>query len=305
MKYVITGATSFIGIELTKFLLKQGDEVFAVCRPDSKNAQSIPSEATIVTAEMADYSGLYHDIPQADVFINLAWAGTGHDGRNVTDVQQGNVINSIGALWGAYKMDCKVFVEAGSQAEYGSTSEQQTEEMHCNPFSEYGKAKLRVKHECFRLVEQMRGMKYIHLRIFSTFGENDHPWTLVMSALDKMLANETVDLSPCTQNWNFIYSSDLVQIVVGLCQNAIKNPEFKHEVYNIASDDSRELKAFVTRMKELSLSQSQLNFGAVTPQNFVSLQPCITKTTTASGVTKFTPFDEVIKKIIEKKSTKQ
>lgn len=302
MKYVITGATSFIGIELIRLLLAKEEDVFAVCRRDSNSIGEISQGASIVKAEMAEYDRLHDHIPEADVFINLAWGGTGHDGRNVADVQQENISNTINALKVAYKMGCKLFVEAGSQAEYGSTMENQMESMDCNPFSEYGKAKLKVKEECFKLTEEMDGMKYIHLRIFSTYGENDHPWTLVMSCIDKMLRNEAVDLSPCTQNWNFIYSQDLVKILYNLCKNAINTKDFIHEIYNIASDDTRVLASFVKRMKKLCNSNSELNFGAVTPQNLVSLQPDISKMQKDSGFTSFSSFDNIIYKIIQKKN---
>lgn len=298
MKFVITGATSFIGLELTDYLLANGHSVIAVCRPNSKGLSSIPEGVEIVASEMADYGNLLNEIEQADVFINLAWGGTGHDGRNVVDVQKENIAFTTAAFFAADKMGCKLFLEAGSQAEYGSTTEPQSEDSPCNPFSEYGKAKLQVKDELFELSEQME-IKYIHLRIFSMFGEKDHPWTLVMSAIDKMLLNEKVDLSPCTQNWNFIYIKDAVRIITTLCEKAVENPEFKHEVYNIASEDTRVLKDFVVRMKELTNSTSELNFGAMIPSNLVSLQPDMSKTKSAVRVISEFTFDNVINRIIE------
>lgn len=300
MKFVITGATSFIGLELISYLLEHHHQVVAVCRPNSKGLQSVPAGVDIVTSEMCDYGDLHRYIPQADVFVNLAWGGTGHDGRNVVDVQNENIIYTTAAMFAADRMNCKLFVEAGSQAEYGSTIEPQCEDAVCNPFSEYGKAKLRVKEELFKVSEQLK-MKYIHLRIFSIFGENDHPWTLVMSAIDKMLANEKVDLSPCTQNWNFVYVKDAVRMITTLCEKAVENPTFEHEVYNIASDDTRQLKDFVERMKVLAQSTSELNYGAMTPQNLVSLQPDMSKTQESVGRLCQYSFDDVVKTIIQSK----
>lgn len=297
MKFIITGATSFIGLELTDYLLANNHSVVAVCRPNSKGLTSIPSGVEIVTAEMSEYGNLHKEISNADVFINLAWGGTGHDGRNVVDVQNENVTYTTAAMFAADKIGCKLFVEAGSQAEYGSTTEPQSEDSVCKPFSEYGKAKLKVKEELFKISEQI-GIKYIHLRIFSIFGENDHPWTLVMSAIDKMLKNEQVDLSPCTQNWNFLYVKDAVKIITELCDNAISTNGFTHEVYNIASRDSRILKDFVEEMKAITESKSVLNYGAITPSNLVSLQPNISKMESATGIYEYTQFADVISKII-------
>ena len=301
MKFIITGATSFIGLELTEYLLANGHSVIAVCRPNSKGLSSIPNGVEIVSSEMADYGNLHNEIAQADVLINLAWGGTGHDGRNVVDVQNENIAYTTAAFFAADKMGCKLFIEAGSQAEYGSTIEPQSEDSVCNPFSEYGKAKLKVKEELFKISEQI-GIKYIHLRLFSIFGENDHPWTLVMSAIDKMLKNEQVDLSPCTQNWNFLYVKDAVKIITKLCDYAISTKGFTHEVYNIASRDSRILKDFVEEMKAITKSKSVLNYGAITPSNLVSLQPIISKMESASGIYEYTQFVDVINKIIHQQN---
>ena len=299
MKYVVTGATSFIGLELLDYLLSLQHQVVAVCRPNSQGLSKIPAGVEIVTEEMSDYGNLHREIERADVFVNLAWGGTGHDGRNVQDVQRENVINTIAAMFAADKMGCQVFVEAGSQAEYGTVLESITEETPCHPFSEYGKAKLEVKERLFELSEQL-GIKYIHLRIFSLFGENDHPWTLVMSSIDKMLRNEPVDLSPCTQNWNFLYVKDAVKQIIGLCNHAMNSKAFQHEVYNIASDDTRMLKQFVEEMYSLTGSTSILNYGAVKPANVVSLNPDMTKTEKATGFTSDYRFKDVINIIIQK-----
>lgn len=297
MKYVITGATSFIGLEMIDYLLDNHQQIVAVCRPDSKGLSKIPVGVEIVVAEMSEYGNLYKDIAYADVFVNLAWGGTGHDGRNVQDVQRENVTNTIAAMFAADKMGCQVFVEAGSQAEYGTVLEIIKEETPCHPFSEYGKAKLDVKNRLFELSEQL-GIKYIHLRIFSLFGVNDHPWTLVMSCIDKMLRNEVIDLSHCNQNWNFLYVKDAVRQIMGLCDYAIASSSFKHEVFNIASKDTRVLKDFVMEMHSLAKSNSELRFGVITPSNIVSLDPDVTKTECAIGFISDHSFKDIVNNII-------
>jgi nucleoside-diphosphate-sugar epimerase len=231
------------------------------------------------------------------VFIHLAWAGTGHGGRDNTVIQQQNVKCTKEAMQAAHQMGCKLFVMAGSQAEYGITNEPQKEDMECQPFSEYGKAKLQVQQECSRLAEKL-GMKYLHLRIFSLFGENDHPWTLVMSCIDKMLRNEPIELSSCTQNWNFLYVKDAAWQIVQLCEYALETDGFNHEIYNVASDDTRPLKQFVECMKKMTKSQSELRYGTIVPERFVSLQPSLAKLQMVVKEMRITPFELIIKKIV-------
>lgn len=298
MRFVVTGATSFIGIEIVSCLLANGHDVIAVCRPNSVNISKLPLGVIILQAEMSEYSHL--DLDCADVFIHLAWEGTNHKGRDIADIQKKNITNTANAIHVAKKMGCRLFVGAGSQAEYGITLEKQTENMECYPITEYGKAKLTVKEIGFELSEKL-GIKYIHLRIFSVFGENDHPWTLIMSSIDKMLNNEPVILSPCTQNWNFLYVKDAACMIYGLCMKACDNIDFLHEVYNLASKETKVLKEYVERMKLLAKSSSVLKYGDLKVQNIVSLQPDMDKTSDDCCFENFHAFDDVIKKIIDKK----
>lgn len=302
MKFVITGASGFLGVDICKELLRQGHQIKAVCRKESKGLDNLPKNErlSIVWADLSHLNYISSQVENADVFIHLAWQGTVSGGRFNPDLQAENIQNAFTAMRVAKQVGCKLFVDAGSQAEYGTVTETITEETPCNPFSDYGKAKLQVWNEGKDLCLEL-GLKYIHLRIFSVYGENDHPYTLVMSLIQKMLRNEPMDLSPCTQNWNYIYSEDAAKLVVGLCNHAISNKDFTAEVYNIASSDTRLLKEFVERMKELTHSTSILNYGAITPANYVSLQPSMYKTLKASPI-QFTHFDNVINKIVNKYS---
>lgn len=301
MKYVITGASGFIGVEISKVLLSKGDTIYAVCRRESKNLKDIPQHDNlkIVWADLDHLEAIKEQVYNADVFIHLAWQGTVGGSRNIAEIQEKNKANAYTAMRVAKVIGCQVFVDSGSQAEYGTCTELITEESPCNPFSEYGKAKLEVWRKGSCLCKEL-GLKYVHLRIFSMFGENDHPYTLVMSIIEKMLRNEpSIDLSSCTQMWNYVYCPDASRMIVGLCEHAMTNHDFNAEIYNIASDDTRDLKEFVERIKQLTGSKSHCNYGAVIPANLVTLNPSIEKALAVSDI-KFTPFDDVINRIITK-----
>lgn len=301
MKYIITGASGFIGVEISKVLLTKGESVYAVCRKESNGLRNVPDHKNLkmVWADLAHLEDIKKQVDEADVFIHLAWQGTIGGCRNNAEIQETNKENAYTAMKVAKSIGCRLFVDSGSQAEYGTCTSLITEESPCNPFSDYGKAKLEVWQKGQVLCEEL-GLKYIHLRIFSMYGENDHPYTLVMSLVEKMLHNEpSIDLSSCTQMWNYVYCPDACKMIAGLCEHALFDPLYKAETYNIASDDTRELKEFVERIKQLTESRSECNYGAIVPANLVSLNPSINK---ALGVINidFTPFDDVIIRIISK-----
>jgi len=298
---VITGATSFLGRHLVQLLLSKGDVVYAVCRDKTKGKKVLGNsdKLHVVEAQMKDYACLADEIKQADVFVNLAWDGTGHDGRNNKEIQQQNIAYSKIAISQAVLMGCQLFVEAGSQAEYGTQTELITENTECRPFSEYGKAKLELWRYGCEIAETGK-MKYMHLRIFSLYGEDDHPWTLVMSSVDKMLHNNPIDLSCCTQNWNFLYVDDATRMIESLMTYALQESTFRNEIFHIASRDTRPLKEFVLLIKSICQSSSLLNFGSITPEHIVSLTPDVSKTEAVVGVVDTVSFEDVIKRIVSR-----
>ena len=300
MKYIITGATSFIGVELCQYLLARGHEVYAICRQVSEKAEILPKDANlhIVFSDMSDYRNLGQKVEQADVFVNLAWNPTDHEGCAQKDAQITNIEYSLDAIMASRHIGCKLFIEAGSQAEYGITKERQSERTLCYPHTEYGRAKY-VLYSMASEYARMVGMKYIHLRIFSTYGASDKSWTLISTSFDKMLKNEPIDLSPCMQNWNFIYVKDAVKQISLLSEYAISKEDFKLEVFQIASEDTRCLRYFIMEMKEILKSSSELRFGAGQAQNVVSLQPDMTKTKAAIGFISDYSFADGIREILK------
>lgn len=299
--FIITGATSMIGISLCQYLSSfDSHKVYAVCREGSDGLKHIPEKDNIkiIHSDLEHISDIANVIDHADVFINLAWTNTDQKGRNDAILQGINVDYAKEAMHVAALKGCQLFVEAGSQAEYGFIQDLITEETPCNPEVEYGKAKLRVFQEGSILCNSM-GLKYLHLRIFSTFGENDRPWTLIMSAIDKMLKNEDLQLSSCTQNWNYLYVNDCARQIFLLCEYLINKPNFKSGVYHIASKDTRPLKNFLEEMKFVLNSYSILNYGSVIPAKKVSLNPSIAKTEKAIAFISEVTFAEAIKRIVK------
>jgi len=298
--FLISGATSFAGVEICREVLRRGHVVTAICREGSKGEANLPEGVRIVHATMDDYGRLSEMAEAADVFINLAWEGTAKGQRDDSQLQERNVVNTLAAIRSAAALGCKLFVETGSQAEYGIVNEKISEDRPCAPVTGYGKAKLQVREEGAALCAQL-GMKYLHLRIFSLFGENDHPVTLVMSVLDKMLRNEAVDLSRCEHNWNFLYCPDAAVKIERLCEYALENEAYKSEVFNIASRDTRKLKEFVASMQEIAGSKSELRYGAIEVANPVSLDPDMSKLEGAVGKLPERSFEDVVRLIVRQK----
>ena len=298
MRYVVTGATGFIGAEFIFTLLNAGNTVYAIGRNETKARTILPVSDSLnfVKAELSEFKDLDSKIPEADVFVNFAWDGITVSGRDMTDVQKLNIQYAKEAMQAAKRMGCSLFVETGSQAEYGIVNEVISEDTPCNPFSEYGKAKLALSKECDELSHAI-GIRYLHLRIFSVFGLRDHEHTLIKTSMDKLQQNMPVDLSPCTQDWNFLYVKDAAKQIMLLCEHAVQSESYQSEVFNIASDDTRVLKEYMLELKSVLHSTSELNFGAVQSARIVSLNPDINKLQKAINFVSSYTFADAIREM--------
>ena len=299
MVFFITGASSFIGVEFCRYLSDNGHQVIAMSRRENEDLNAIASDGNlrVFRADMQSLFETAADI-KADVFVHLAWAGTSHEDRNNPAIQADNIKNSLECVKLSVRMGCQLYVDAGSQAEYGLVPGVLIEETPCNPITAYGKAKLQMFHETMALTAQL-GLKYIHLRILSVYGEKDHDETLIKSCLRKLKNNEPIVMRSGGQKWNYVYVKDAARQIGMLALHAIGDNNFGNEVYNIASEDTRTLSEFVEVMKNVCCSMSELNFGGYDMEKDVNLDPDVKKTNEI--VTPLTGyfFESIIGKMIQ------
>ncbi len=298
-KIVVTGATSFIGVHIIKEYLNNNCKVIAVVRPNSKNLNRLPknNNIEIIETDMEKIEYIIDKVEnkKADIFYHLAWEGARVPYRDDAVLQNNNYECAIKAMKVAKQLRCSVFIGSGSQAEYGKCIGKIDENYPTNATTEYGKAKLKA-YETLKVMAKENNMKFIWTRIFSVYGIYDYKGTLVMSALDKMKRNESIQLTECIQNWDFIYVEDAAKIMYLLA-----NTSCYDGVYNIASGESRQLKDFVIDMKEICNSKSELQFGVVpyNSEGVVSFEPVINKLNQNLGYSCKISFNEGIKKILK------
>ena len=295
---VVTGATSFIGVHLIKKLLAQQYYVYAVVRPNSKNLFRLEHNQNLEIifldlSEIAKIASCIH-VP-VDVFFHLAWEGARLPQRDDFYLQQTNYRYAMSTIKASTELNCKTFVGAGSQAEYGVVDGIITEMREEHPTTMYGKAKLQTFREGLCVAEKV-GMRFLWPRIFSVYGPCDFAGTLIMSCIDRMQKNRNMDLTACSQLWDFIFVEDAVSALTTL-----GDTDGINGIYNIASGNAKPLKEFVLEIKSVLSSKSVLNFGAieVSSEKVVGFTPSVDKLMTDTSWRPQVSFDEGIKKIIK------
>lgn len=296
---VLTGATSFLGLNLLNKLLLQGYMVYALVRKESPSQKKLPQADNfkLIYGSMDEIEILEDCVSSADVFIHFAWDGSGNQGRACKEIQQKNIHYSMRALDVANNLGCTQFIFSGSQAEYGKSREVLCETALCNPISEYGKAKLRFS--C--LAEEFcknKMINFVHLRIFSVYGVGDRTGTLVDSCINKFNNGEVMHLGPCKQYWNYLYIEDFVNIILKIIEKQCTTG-----IYNIASTDTRVLREFVEEIYAMSNQTGAFEFGkhVANPEGSPELRPDISKLEENIGGMDFISFRQGIRKIMEEK----
>lgn len=310
MNVVVTGATSFLGAAMVKRLLKLKHQVFAVVRPGSVNRSALHEAEGepglhVIESELSclDEIDRLVKVP-CQAFVHFGWDGSGSENRIKRDVQQKNVDDSMKALEGARKLGCTRFVFSGSQAEYGICQTAMTEELPCDPVSEYGKAKLefgrRAANQCrIWREEDVSCMEYIHTRIFSVYGPGDHPRSLIHACLDTFLGGGHMELGACTQQWNYLYLDEAIDGMLSLvfCNMPLNGS------YNIAGAEqaTMALKDYVETMYEICGQSGHFTYGTLGPnaEGPANLIPDIHKLTEATGWQPKITFEEGIRRMLE------
>ena len=174
MRFFITGASSFIGIELCRYLSDNGHEVIAMSRRANEHLEEIAKDGhlEVFSADMHTLPELVKDV-KADVFVHLAWAGALLGQRDNQELQEGNISFSLECVKLSKRMGCQLYVDAGSQAEYGIVPGVISEDTPCNPITPYGIAKNCLRQLTEVLCKQ-KNKKFMWLRGFYIVGNSKY-----------------------------------------------------------------------------------------------------------------------------------
>lgn len=257
---IITGPTGTIGNALIKRLREAAIEVYAVVRPGSPRVAMLPKDdgIHIIECDASKLERLPALIPNgADALFHLAWGNTIGTGRNDMLSQIDNIRNTIFAARASASLGCKVFVGAGSQAEYGRVDGIIKADTPCFPENGYGMAKL-CAGQMSRIESETIGIDHIWIRVLSIYGPHDGPMTMISSTIKTLLEKKKPLLTAGNQKWDYLYCSDAAN---GLFCAATSGKN--GAIYPLGSGTSRPLREYIEIMRDAIDPALHLGFGEI------------------------------------------
>ncbi|MCR5557693.1 MAG: NAD(P)-dependent oxidoreductase [Butyrivibrio sp.] len=295
---VVTGAFGFAGANLVEQLVKNKYKVYAVGRrmPSAEDSGTIadPGFAKNCThndrlkdipgikrifLEMEEYDRLPDFIDPGDspdFFFHLAWGGM----KPGAEKQQLFVEGALRAMAAAGEISSNIrFIGIGSQSEYGVVPHgiEITEDIPCNPITDYGKYKARA-YSLLKEKSLELGMDFLWVRLFSLIGKYEPDSRMLPSLVRSLRSGNSMSLSSCTQYWDYLDALDAADAMIALAGKGCSG-----EVYNIAGNKPRILKEYVNETIREMQANPKLVFFGDDPSPYISLRPSIEKLVKDTG----------------------
>ena len=267
---IVTGVSSFVGCHLAHTFAMRGWRVVAVVSKPQGDYDGIRAERLTYIADHVEFAtcdltneesvGALAATHQPDLWIQHAGYATDYASPQY-DLEKSFPLNVL-ALEPLYKTLAGTkagVIITGSSMEYASSDQANREDDVCWPELPYGVSKLTQTVEASRLARQY-GVPTRVVRLYIPVGPFDAPGKLMSYVVEKLLANEAADLSPCTQRRDFLGVDDLCEAYVKMTEDFSRQI---FDVFNICSGEARELKSLLLDFAEIiGANPALLNFNA-------------------------------------------
>ncbi|MGJ8723012.1 MAG: NAD-dependent epimerase/dehydratase family protein [Roseibacillus sp.] len=263
MKIFVTGATGFIGSHFLNQAHKAGHELVALRRSENSVPKvAVPEEVVWLTKEMDKLTA--SDFESIDVLVHLASPGVSPQRASLDELFYWNVSILGSILLAATEANVRRFVVAGTFAEYGRSADRFDPippDAPLLPTYDYAASKAAA----FQLAHALaisRDFELVYLRIFSAFGEGQHPqnfWPALMAAAQ---SGEDFEMTPGEQIRDYLPVEEVAQQFLSW---STTEPVLKGfpAVKNVGSGKPVSMREFAEHWWEKAEAKGSLKVGAL------------------------------------------
>ena len=260
---LITGASGFVGANLARRLLRDGNQVHLLLRGAHQGwrLQEISADGQVTLADITDRDAVRRSIAAAkpDWVFHLSAYGAYPNQTGFEQMIATNVIGCANLLDSCIDLGVEAFVQAGSSSEYGYLTHAAREDDRIEPNSHYAITKAAATHYC-QLTARKHDFHAATARLYSIYGPYEEPGRLIPTLLIHCFRGELPPLvSPNTAR-DFVYVDDAVEALIRIAGGKQVLPG---AIYNVASGVQTTVSDAVDKARELLQVAAEPEWGGM------------------------------------------
>jgi nucleoside-diphosphate-sugar epimerase len=266
-RFLITGATGFVGANIVRGLIARGEDVSVIVRENKLNwrLNDISSKINVFESDILNpqLEELMEKI-RPDYIFHLAAYGVLSSQKDLNKMTEVNLRGTANLINAAKNIPFKLLINTGTFFEYGSGVNKLKESDVLNPINNYGATKAAATIYC-----QKEGIKnklpIVTFRLFSPFGYFEDEKRLIPSIILSSLKNRTINISVPATVRDFVFIEDVVRAYLG----SVRINFSPGEIINVGSGIQHSIKEVVNMILKLTKSRSKVEWGSTREDRFV------------------------------------
>jgi nucleoside-diphosphate-sugar epimerase len=257
VRVVVTGATGFVGANLVRRLIGEGQEVHALVRRehDDWRLRSLGGAIHLHSVDLGDAAALQRvldGIQPARVF-HLAVYGAYPAQTDIATMVQTNIVSTVNLVKASIRAGAQVIVNTGSSSEYGFKRTPPRESDPAEPNSAYAVTKLSATLLCRELAKR-HAVRVPTLRLYSVYGPFEQPTRLIPKLLVAAMQGQLPPLAHPATARDFVYVDDVVSAYLAVADTDDMNLD---AVFNVGTGVQTSIEAVVGIVRNmLGVSQT-------------------------------------------------
>jgi nucleoside-diphosphate-sugar epimerase len=263
---LVTGASGFVGANLARRLLRDGNQVHLLLREAHQDwrLEEISADCQFTRADVTDRDAVRCCVAEVkpDWVFHLSAYGAYPSQTGFEQMTATNVLGCANVLDSCIEVGVEAFVQAGSSSEYGHQAHATREDGRIEPNSHYAITKAAATHYC-QFTARKLDFHAATARLYSIYGPYEEPARLIPTLLIHCLRGELPPLvSPNTAR-DFVYVDDAVEALIRIAGGKDVPPG---AIYNVASGVQTTLSEAVGAARELLGVASEPAWGGMPPR---------------------------------------
>lgn len=264
-RFLVTGATGFVGSCLVRELVRLKKQVYVIVRKKELNwrLEEISSKIKIYECDLLDKSlNKIIDEIKPDFIFHLAVYGASSREEDIYKILDVNIKGTLRLIQAVKKHPFTLFINTGSSSEYGVKNRKMNEKDLCEPVNDYGVSKVSATLFCQKIAKK-EFLPIITFRLFSPFGYYEDKNRLIPSLILSSLENKSISLSSKNNVRDFIFIEDIVRAYISATKIKI-NPG---EIINIGSGKQKRIKDVAEIIQKITKKKSKLLWNSKKDQS--------------------------------------